>query len=151
MTTFLLALLLAAAPVRAISTRPQPGGKPPIVLEKQVKRATAVQFHHRHFRRSVANYPYRVEFRLLDGRKAIVAFARPLTDEKSISWSGRVEGTRFGTGTIVLYEGVVSGSLRFDDGRVFDLVTAERDVWMREIDTAALGREGEAREAREAK
>ena len=153
MTTIALIfiLLCAAASPSAISTRAQPAAKPPIVLEKQVKRAAAVQFHARLFdRAAAARYwaPGRVEFRLLDGRKVRVSFQKPTLDAASVSWSGRIDGTKFGTGTIVLYEGVVSGSLRLDDGRVFDLVTAGKDVWMREIDTAMLDREGEPREAK---
>ena len=147
----IFALVFAAAPPRAISTRAQPAAKPAIVLEKQVKRAAAVQFHARLFdRAAAARYwaPGRVEFRLLDGRKVRVSFQKPTLDAASVSWSGRIDGTKFGTGTIVLYEGVVSGSLRLDDGRVFDLVTAGKDVWMREIDTAMLDREGEPREAK---
>ena len=158
MTTIALIfiLLCAAASPSAISTRAQPAAKPPIVLEKQVKRAAAVQFHARLFDRlAAARYraPGRVEFRLLDGRKVRVSFQKPTLDAASVSWSGRIDGSKFGTGTIVfyegvLYEGVVSGSLRLDDGRVFDLVTAGKDVWMREIDTAMLDREAEPREAK---
>lgn len=153
MTTIALifALLFAAAPPRAIATRTQPAAKPAIVLEKQVKRAAAVLFHTRFFDRLAATRcrpPYRVEFRLLDGRKVVVSFQKPTLDAASVSWSGRIDGTKFGTGTIVVYENVVSGSLRFDDGRVFDLVTAGHDVWMREIDTAMLDREAEPREAK---
>ena len=92
--------------------------------------------------------PCRVEFRLLDGRKVLVSFQKPTLDAASVSWSGRIDGSKFGTGTLVFYEGVVSGSLRLDDGRVFDLVTAGKDVWMREIDTAMLDREAEPREAK---
>lgn len=153
MTTIALIfiLLCAAASPSAISTRAQPAAKPPIVLEKQVKRAAAVQFHARLFDRAAAaryRAPGRVEFRLLDGRKVRVSFQKPTLDAASVSWSGRIDGTKFGTGTIVFYQGVVSGSLRFDDGRVFDLVTSGKDVWMREIDTAMLDREGEPREAK---
>lgn len=147
----IFALLFAGALPRALSTRAQPAAKPDIVLEKQVKRAAAVRFQARLFDRAAAaryQAPGRIEFRLLDGRKALVSFQKPTLDAASVSWSGRIDGTKFGTGTIVLYEGVVSGSLRFDDGRVFDLVTAGKDVWMREIDTAMLDREAEPREAK---
>lgn len=142
--TTLFALLLAAALPRATSTRPQPKTKPPIVLEAAVKRSAAVGFHFRTFDRAAAERcqaPCRVEFRLLDGKKATVSFSKPETDPHGVTWSGRIDGTKIGTGTIVLYEGVVSGSLRFDDGRVFDFVTAGKDVWMREIDTTVLDRE----------
>ena len=133
--------LFAAGPPRAISTRSQPKTKPPIVLEKHVKRAAAVKFDARLFELSRCATPCRIEFRLLDGKKAIVTFAPPTSDARSVSWSGRVEGSKFGTGTIVIYDKVVSGSIRLDDGRVFDLITAGADIWMREIDTAVLDRE----------
>ncbi len=145
--------MLAASPPSAISTRSQPKTKPSIVAEKQVKRAAAVKFQLRYFDRAAAarcrqpgRPPCRVQFRLLDGGKAVVAFGPPEMDAKSVSWSGRIEGTKFGVGAVVIYEDVVSGSLRFDDGRVVDLITSGRDVWMREIDTAVLDREMEGRE-----
>lgn len=142
--TTLFALLLAASLPRATSTRTQPKTKPPIVLEAAVKRTAAVDFNFRAFNKTAADRcqpPCRVEFRLLDGKKATVSFSKPETDAHGVTWSGRIDGTKVGTGTIVLYDQVVSGSLRFDDGRVFDFVTAGKDVWMREIDTAVLDRE----------
>ena len=98
MTTIALIfiLLCAAASPSAISTRAQPAAKPPIVLEKQVKRAAAVQFHARLFDRAAAaryRAPGRVEFRLLDGRKVRVSFQKPTLDAASVSWSGRIDGT----------------------------------------------------------
>ena len=140
----ILAAIMAGGPPRALATRTQPKTKPSLVLEQQVKRAAAVKFQARRFDRAAAarcSVPYRVEFLLLDGGKAVVAFAKPELDEKSVSWRGPIEGNKYGSGVIVLYDGVVSGSLRFDNGRVFDLVTSGRDVWMREIDTAVLDRE----------
>ena len=134
--TILFTLLLMLP--QAISARNQPREKPPIVLEKQVKSAKAARFAAGLFAAERYRAPYRIEFRLLDGGKVIVTFEKPESDAKSVSWRGRIEGSKFGTGTIVLYETVVSGSLRLDDGRVFELVTAGRDVWMREIDTALL-------------
>jgi hypothetical protein len=139
--TMLAVAWLAASLPGAIASRSQPKAKPSIVLEKQVKRATAVKFQAKLFDRQAAGRcrpPCRVEFRLLDSSKVVVAFEKPEMDAQSVSWRGRIEGSKFGAGTIVLYGDVVSGSIRLDDGRVFELVTAGRDVWMREIDLAVL-------------